>query len=216
MKNRKLRLNISLWLMCFCLCANVVSAQNKPDENKKTDEKITAQTAMKNLAWRSIGPANMGGRVADVEGVPGNPNIVYVATGSGGIFKTTNGGTDWTPIFDRQNTISVGDIALEPGNPDVIWVGTGESNVRNSVSFGDGVYKSTDGGKKWNHLGLKNTNTISKIVINPKNPDIAYVAAVGKIWGQNEERGVFMTTDGGKTWAKTLYMLTSFTARPIW
>jgi photosystem II stability/assembly factor-like uncharacterized protein len=148
----------------------------------------------------------MGGRVADVEGVPGDPNIVYVATGSGGIFKTINGGVDWTPIFDRQNTISVGDIALEAGNPDVIWVGTGESNVRNSVSFGDGVYKSTDGGKTWNHLGLQNTGTISKIVINPKNPDIAYVAAVGHAWGANEERGVFMTTDGGKTWQKTLYI----------
>ena len=163
-------------------------------------------SAMANLAWRSIGPANMGGRIADVEGVPGNPNIVYVATGSGGIFKTTNGGVDWKPIFDRQNTISVGDIALEPGNPDVVWVGTGESNVRNSVSFGDGVYKSTDGGKTWKHLGLKDTNTISKIVINPKNPDIAYVAAVGHAWGENEERGVFMTTDGGKTWTKTLYI----------
>ena len=209
MKNPKLKLNISLWLACLCLSIISVSAQTKSDkqnDDKTSNEKITVASAMENLSWRSIGPANMGGRVADVEGVPGNPNIVYVATGSGGIFKTTNGGTDWTPIFDRQNTISVGDIALEPGNPDVIWVGTGESNVRNSVSFGDGVYKSTDGGKNWNHLGLENTNTISKIVINPKNPDIAYVAAVGKIWGSNEERGVFMTTDGGKTWTKTLYI----------
>lgn len=107
-------------------------------------------TALGNLSWRSIGPANMGGRVSDIEGVPGNPNIVYVATGAGGIFKTVNAGNTWTPLFDRQNTISVGDIALEPGNPDVIWVGTGESNVRNSVSFGDGVYKSTDGGKTGN------------------------------------------------------------------
>ncbi len=163
-------------------------------------------SALSNLSWRSIGPANMGGRVADIEGVPGDPNTVYVATGAGGIFKTTNGGIDWTPIFDRQNSISVGDIALEPGNPDVIWVGTGESNVRNSVSFGDGVYKSTDGGKSWKHLGLKDTNTISKIVINPKNPDIAYVAAIGHAWGQNEERGIFMTTDGGATWKKTLYI----------
>lgn len=163
-------------------------------------------SAFSNLNWRSIGPANMGGRVADVEGVPGDPNTVYVATGSGGIFKTTNGGISWTPIFDRQNTISVGDVALEPGNADVIWVGTGESNVRNSVSFGDGVYKSTDGGKNWKHLGLKNTNTISKIVVHPKNPDIAYVAAVGRAWGQNDERGVFMTTDGGATWKKTLFI----------
>lgn len=162
--------------------------------------------ALSNLTWRSIGPANMGGRIADIEGVPGNPNVLYVATGSGGIFKTVNGGNSWTPIFDRQNTISVGDIALEPGNPDVIWVGTGESNVRNSVSFGDGVYKSNDGGKNWKHMGLKDSNTISKIVVHPRNPDIVYVAAVGHAWGPNEERGVFMTTDGGRTWTKTLYI----------
>jgi len=189
-------------LMTLFLCLNFFTsnAQNKPDE------KMTMTTAFSALNWRSIGPANMGGRVADVEGVPGNPNIVYVATGSGGIFKTTNGGMSWTPIFDRQNTISVGDIALEPGNPDVIWVGTGEANVRNSVSFGDGVYKSVDGGKTWKHMGLKDTNTISRIVVHPKNPDIVYVAAIGHAFGPNEERGVFMTTDGGKTWTKTLYI----------
>jgi photosystem II stability/assembly factor-like uncharacterized protein len=148
----------------------------------------------------------MGGRIADVEGVSGDPNTVYVATASGGIFKTVDGGINWTPIFERQNTISVGDIALEPGNPDVIWAGTGEANPRNSVSFGDGVYKSTDGGKSWKHLGLKETNTISRIIINPKNPDNVYVAAVGRLFGPNEERGVFMTLDGGKTWTKTLFV----------
>ena len=158
------------------------------------------------LEWRSIGPANMGGRTADVEGVPGNPNIVYVGTGSGGVWKTTNGGVTWKPIFERQGTISVGDIVLQPGNPDVVWVGTGEANPRNSVSFGDGVYKSTDGGKTWNHLGLKDTRHISRILIHPTNPDIAYVGALGHAFGPNDERGVFMTTDGGKTWAKTLFI----------
>lgn len=159
-----------------------------------------------NLSWRSIGPANMGGRVADVEGVAGDPNLVYVATGSGGLFKTTDGGVTWTALFERQSTISIGDIALEPGNPDVIWVGTGESNVRNSVSFGDGVYKSTDGGKTWKHMGLKDTNTISKIIVHPKNPDIVYVSAIGHAFGTNDDRGVFMTTDGGKNWTKTLFI----------
>ncbi len=211
MKNRRLNAKVSALLALLCLCLNSVPAwaQRKANERKpseKAAEKMTETTAMANLNWRSIGPANMGGRVADIEGVAGDPNTVYVATGAGGIFKTTNGGMKWTPIFDRQNTISVGDIALEPGNPDVIWVGTGESNTRNSVSFGDGVYKSTDGGKNWKHLGLKDTNTISKIIVHPKNPDIAYVAAVGHVWGANEERGVFMTTDGGKTWTKTLYI----------
>jgi photosystem II stability/assembly factor-like uncharacterized protein len=107
------------------------------------------------LEWRSIGPCNMGGRVADVEGVPGNPNIVYVGSASGGVWKTTNAGTTWTPIFERQGTLSVGDLAIQPENPDVIWVGTGESQTRNSVSFGDGVYKSNDGGKTWSHMGSK-------------------------------------------------------------
>ncbi len=158
------------------------------------------------LEWRSIGPANMGGRTADVEGVPGNPNIVYVGTGSGGVWKTINGGVTWKPIFERQGTISVGDIALQPGNPDVVWVGTGEANPRNSVSFGDGVYKSTDGGKTWNHLGLRDTRHISRVLIHPTNPDIAYVGALGHAFGPNDERGVFMTTDGGKTWAKTLFV----------
>ncbi|HVG20849.1 MAG TPA: hypothetical protein VNI02_17510, partial [Blastocatellia bacterium] len=173
----------------------------------QADGKAPAEArAFERLEWRGIGPSNMGGRAADVEGVPGNPNLVYAATGSGGLWKTTNGGVTWKPIFERQNTLSIGDIALEPNNPDVIWVGTGESNVRNSVSFGDGVYKSNDGGKTWQHLGLKDTSTISRVVIHPTNPDVAYVAAVGHAFGPNEERGVFMTTDGGKTWQKTLYI----------
>ncbi len=196
MLNRGSKLLVAAGLIVAAL-AGFITAQS---------EAAQLNAALSNLNWRNIGPANMGGRVSDVEGVPGDPNTVYVATGSGGIFKTTDGGTNWDPIFDRQNTMSVGDIALEPGNPDVVWVGTGESNSRNSVSFGDGVYKSTDGGKTWQHLGLKETNTISRIIINPKNPDIVYVAAVGRLWGANEDRGVFMTTDGGKTWSKTLYI----------
>jgi photosystem II stability/assembly factor-like uncharacterized protein len=171
-----------------------------------SDTKPTFESAFARLEWRSIGPANMGGRVADVESVPGNANIVYVATASGGLWKTVNAGVTWKPIFERQGTISIGDIALAPGNPDLVWVGTGESNVRNSVSFGDGVYKSTDGGKNWQHMGLKNTEHISAIVIHPQNPDIVYVGALGHAFAPNDERGVFMTTDGGKTWTKTLYI----------
>ncbi len=158
------------------------------------------------LEWRSIGPANMGGRTADVEGVPGNPNVVYVATGSGGLWKTVNGGSSWKPIFERQTSISIGDIALDPSNPEVIWLGSGESNLRNSVSVGDGVYRSTDGGRTWQHMGLRESEHISRIIINPRNPDTVYVGAFGHAFGSNEERGVFMTTDGGKTWQKTLYV----------
>ena len=158
------------------------------------------------LEWRSVGPASMGGRITDVEGIPGNPALVYVASASGGLFKTVNGGMTWTPIFDHQSTISIGDIAVDPHNPDVVWVGTGEANARNSVSFGDGVYKTLDGGKTWRNLGLPDTRHISRIVINPLNTNIVYVAALGHNTGPNEERGVFMTTDGGETWKKVLYI----------
>lgn len=182
------------------------SPQESPTPTKDDKSKSPFEKAFERLEWRSIGPANMGGRTADVEGVPGNANIVYAATGAGGLFKTVNGGVTWKPIFERQGTISIGDIALAPSNPEVVWVGTGESNVRNSVSFGDGVYKSTDGGKNWQHMGLRDTERISAIAIHPQNPDIVYVGALGHAFGPNEERGVFMTTDGGKTWTKTLYL----------
>jgi photosystem II stability/assembly factor-like uncharacterized protein len=158
------------------------------------------------LEFRSIGPASMGGRVTDVEGIPGNPWLVYAATASGGLFKTTNGGTTWTPIFDHEATISIGGIAVDPHNPDVVWVGTGEANARNSVSFGDGIYRTLDGGKTWRNLGLKDTRHISRVVVNPLNTNIVYVAALGHNTGPNEERGVFMTTDGGETWKKVLYI----------
>jgi photosystem II stability/assembly factor-like uncharacterized protein len=206
-------------LCLFLLLLNQSAAPNYAQELSATpspspaesptpssDAKPTFESAFARLEWRSIGPANMGGRVADVEGVPGNANVVYVATASGGLWKTVNAGVTWKPIFERQGTISIGDIALAPSNPDVVWVGTGESNVRNSVSFGDGVYKSNDGGKTWQHMGLRDTEHISAIAIHPQNPDIVYVGALGHAFAPNEERGVFMTTDGGKTWTKTLYV----------
>jgi photosystem II stability/assembly factor-like uncharacterized protein len=163
-------------------------------------------TALNNLEYRYVGPANMGGRTTDVEGVPGNPAIVYVGTGGGGLWKTVNGGTTWTPIFERQGTYSIGDLALDPRNPDVIWLGTGEANMRNSVSFGDGMYKSTDGGKNWTHLGLKETEHIARVLVSPLDSNTAWVCAIGHQAAPNEERGVFMTSDGGKTWQKTLYV----------
>src|SRR5271163_4942362 len=156
------------------------------------------------LEYRSIGPASMGGRTTDIAGVPGDPALVYVATASGGLFKSTNGGVSWTPIFDHENTISIGAIAVDPSNPDVVWVGTGEANARNSVSWGDGVYKSADGGKTWKNLGLKDSQHIGRIRIDPRNPDVVYVAALGHLWGPNTERGVFKTTDGGLTWTHSL------------
>ena len=163
-------------LVAICLLAIVC---NVVAQNGRGPTKSPIEEAFSRLEWRSIGPANMGGRIADVEGVPGDPNVVYVASASGGLWKTTNGGVAWTPIFERQGTLSIGDIALAPSNPEVVWVGTGESNVRNSVSFGDGVYKSTDGGKTWQHMGLKDTERISAIAIHPQNPDIVYIGALG-------------------------------------
>ncbi|HEU4710109.1 MAG TPA: hypothetical protein VFS76_01015 [Pyrinomonadaceae bacterium] len=195
-----MRFRFPLVALCLLTLVTGIFAQNG------AQTKSPLETAFARLEWRSIGPANMGGRIADVEGVPGDANVVYVASASGGLWKTTNGGVKWTPIFERQGTISIGDIALAPSNPEIVWVGTGESNVRNSVSFGDGVYKSTDGGKTWNHMGLKDSERISAIAIHPQNPDIVYVGALGHAFGPNEERGVFMTTDGGKTWTKTLYI----------
>jgi photosystem II stability/assembly factor-like uncharacterized protein len=158
------------------------------------------------LEWRNIGPAIMGGRVSDVEGVPGDPRIVYVGAASGGVWKTEDGGITWKPIFDEQPVSSIGDLALEPGNPEVLYAGTGESNLRNSVSFGNGVYKSTDGGASFRHLGLADTRHISRIVIDPRNPNRVYVGAFGHAFGPNPERGVFRSLDGGASWDKVLYL----------
>ena len=165
-----------------------------------------ADSTFAGLAYRNIGPANMSGRMSDVEGVPGDPSTVYISAASGGVWKTTNAGVTWTPLFDKQPLQSIGDMALDPTNPDVIYVGTGEANVRNSVSYGNGVYKSTDGGKTWKHLGLSDTRHISRIVVNPLDPRKVYVAAIGHSWGPSEERGVFMSEDAGETWKKVLYV----------
>ena len=158
------------------------------------------------LKWRSIGPASMGGRIVDLEVVERDPVVFYIATASGGLFKTENAGTTFDPVFDREATVSIGDVAVSRSHPNVVWVGTGEHNGRNSVSWGDGVYKSTDGGKSWKNMGLKKSFSIGRIAIHPENPDIVYVGAVGRLWGPNPERGLFKTTDGGKSWEKILYV----------
>src|SRR4051812_7403887 len=161
--------------------------------------------ALKNLRWRSIGPANPGGRTTVVTGIPGKPDTFYVAGAAGGIIKTENGGTTWTPIFDNQPVASIGAITVAASNENVVWVGTGEGDPRNSTSFGNGVYRSTDAGRTFTHLGLDDSERIKRIAVHPTNPDVAYVCALGHAWGPNEERGVFRTADGGKTWAKILY-----------
>ncbi len=156
------------------------------------------------LPWRNVGPAIMGGRIDDVAVVESRPATVYVATASGGLLKTTNNGTTWTLLFDEQPVSTIGDVTLAPSNPEIVWVGTGEPNNRQSSSWGNGVYRSTDGGRSWAHLGLADTHHIGRIAVDPRDPDVAYVAAVGHLWGANAERGVFKTADGGKSWAHSL------------
>ncbi len=160
----------------------------------------------KSFTWRNIGPANMGGRITAISVFEADPSTYYVATASGGLLKTTNNGVTFTHQFDKEATVSIGDVCVAPSNRDIVWVGTGENNPRNSVSFGDGVYKSTDGGKSWKNMGLKQTFQIGKILVHPTNPDIVYVGALGRLYGANQERGLFKTTDGGKTWEKVFYL----------
>jgi len=160
--------------------------------------------ATKGLKARSIGPAVMGGRIPEVAVYEKNPSIQYVASAAGGVWKTTNYGTTWTPVFDHESTSVIGAAAVFQGNADIVWAGTGEPNARNSVSWGHGVFRSTDGGKSWKNMGLKESRHIGRIVIHPTNPDIVYVAALGRFWGPNKERGVYKTIDGGNTWEHCL------------
>lgn len=158
------------------------------------------------LHSRSIGPAVTGGRIVDVEIHPDHPSTIFVATASGGIWKSTNRGHRWTPIFDDQAVSTFGDVAIAPSNPSILYAGTGEQNNRQSTSWGNGVYRSDDGGATWRHLGLVGTRHVGRILVHPTNPDVAWVAGMGNLWAPNDERGVFRTRDGGRTWDKVLYV----------
>jgi photosystem II stability/assembly factor-like uncharacterized protein len=155
---------------------------------------------------RAIGPAVTGGRIHDVEALPGDPSTMYVGSASGGLWKTTNRGMTWTNVFDTMAVSTFGDIAISRSNPDVVYVGTGEQNNRQSTSYGNGVYRSNDAGRTWVHLGLEETRHIGRVQIHPTDPDIAYVAAAGNLWAPSEDRGVYKTTDGGRTWDKVLFV----------
>ena len=160
-----------------------------------------AQDALfKDFEWRNIGPANMAGRVTDIEAVDDDFATVYVGAASGGVFKSTNAGVTWTPVFDAYGSGNIGDIAIFQPNPNIVWVGTGESCVRNSVGWGDGIYKSTDGGETFTHMGLTESHHIGEVIAHPTDPDIAYVAAQGHLWGHRGDMGIFKTTNGGRTW----------------
>ncbi|MGB6669404.1 MAG: hypothetical protein WBE73_13735, partial [Candidatus Acidiferrum sp.] len=169
---------------------------------------VRAQTlddnALKAMKWRQVGPFR-GGRTLAVSGVAGDPETYYFGSVAGGVWKTTNGGLTWTPMTDKTGIMSVGAIAVAPSDPNVIYVGTGESCWRGDISYGDGMYKSLDAGKTWSHIGLEDSRHIARIVVSPTNPDVLFVAAMGHAYGPNEMRGVFKSSDGGKSWQKVLY-----------
>jgi photosystem II stability/assembly factor-like uncharacterized protein len=216
---------VSLWLVIGCAAwwgtqeaqaqrgqrqrteARKDETKEKPDAEKKKEEEpkgpFVAET-FSGLKLRSLGPAVTAGRVSDLAVHPKNKAVFYVAVASGGVWKTENAGGTWTPLFDSQGSYSIGVVRLDPNHPEVVWVGTGENNAQRSVSYGDGVYKSEDGGRSWKNMGLKESRHIGSIVIDPRDSNVVYVAAHGPLWGPGGDRGLYKTTDGGKTWSKVL------------
>jgi photosystem II stability/assembly factor-like uncharacterized protein len=182
-----------VYLLCIIISSTIAFSQ-KPD-----------LTLFKNLKTRSIGPAGMSGRVTSIDAVISNPDIIYLGTASGGVWKTDNGGTTWQPIFDEQPILNIGAVTIQQSNPSVLWAGTGEGNPRNSLNIGGGIYKSLDAGKTWKMTGLEKTKNIHRILIDPTNPDVVYAAAIGNPYSEHPERGVFKTTDGGQNWNRILY-----------
>ena len=169
------------------------------------DAIIVDSNTISGLGARNIGSAAMSGRIAALDAVhEGDRLTIYVGAASGGVWKSLNGGTTFKPVFDKQNVQSIGAVTIDPTNPKVIWVGTGESWTRNSVSVGDGIYKSTDGGENWTHMGLSESERIVKIIVDPTAPNTVYACVPGKLWSDSNDRGLYKTTEGGETWNKIL------------
>jgi photosystem II stability/assembly factor-like uncharacterized protein len=158
------------------------------------------------LPLRSIGPANMSGRIVDLDVNERNPYVIYAASSTGGVWKSTTNGVTWKPVFENEGTHSVGDIAVHPIDTGVVWVGTGERASRQSSSWGDGVYKSSDGGRTWRHMGLRDSHHIGRIALHPTDANVVFVAAMGHLWGPNDERGLYKSTDAGATWRRVLHV----------
>ncbi|MGB8950737.1 MAG: glycosyl hydrolase, partial [Candidatus Sulfotelmatobacter sp.] len=216
----KLRVAIVLATICFAFSTSIAAPQDKDADKKaqkkeqKKDEKkeapaeekkggMTADT-FSGLKFRLIGPAVASGRVMSIAVNPRNKFEYYVGVASGGVWKTVNDGTTWTPVFDTEGSYSIGWVTLDPNDPAVVWVGTGESNSQRSVSYGDGIYRSDDGGKNWTNLGLKKSEHIGRVVIDPRDSKVVYVAAEGPLWGPGRDRGLYKTVDGGKNWKAVL------------
>ena len=184
---------INLLIVILLLNCNIIDIKGQAPE-------------MYNMEWRCIGPAHFGGRVTCVLGLPGDHKTYFIGTAAGGLFRTKNGGTTFRSVFDETGSPSIGAVAISPSENSIIYVGTGEGDPRNDISFGDGIYRSDNGGDNWRHIGLDGTERFSAIVVHPENPNIVYAAAMGKAWSANKERGVFKSVDGGKTWDKILFV----------
>ena len=198
---------LSVACLAACFAAALSGAPTKPAPKAPGPAAPVVADVLKGVDFRSIGPTRQSGRFVDFAVPVQQPRTFYAATGSGGLWKTTNNGQSFEPVFDNEKVISIGDVAVAPSDPNVVWVGTGEANNSRSTYWGDGVYKSADGGKTWTNMGLRESHHVGRIVVHPANPDIVYVAALGHLYTDNPERGVFKTSDGGKTWAKSLEVL---------
>ena len=203
MRNGLLRHSLSLAVAT--LSASVAGAQGgqaatAPMINQSPDP------LLRGFRFRNIGPASMGGRLDDIAVSESSPNIIYLGYAVGGVWKSENNGTTFRPVFDTYEVASIGDIAIHPTNPDIVYVGTGEANNRQTSSFGAGMYKTTDGGRSWTYIGLRETQSIARVVLDPRNPETVYVAAAGHLFGPNEERGIYKSTNGGRTWTKVKYV----------
>ena len=206
-------------LVILCACGGTLIAQNQTERTRKPQPEATSPTAektaeppksehedplFKGMKYRTIGPFR-GGRSLTAAGIPGDPTTYYFGSTGGGVWKSTDGAMTWTSVFDKEGVGSIGSVAVSASEPSTVYVGTGEACIRGNISHGDGVYKSLDGGKTWKNVGLRDTRAIGRVIVNPRNPDIVFVAALGHPYGPNPERGIFRTTDGGKNWEKVLY-----------
>jgi len=199
-----------LWLLTFALIAGAGMTPSRAEDDEEAEAEASKDALssgnLGGLKFRSIGPAFMAGRIGDLAVDPQDPSHYYVAACSGGVWKTTNSGTTWTPVFDKQGSYSIGCLRMDPNNPATVWVGTGENNAQRSVSFGDGVYRTLDGGETWKNMGLKDSEHIGMIQVHPRDADTVYVAAQGPLWRSGGERGLYKTTDGGKSWKRILHV----------
>lgn len=203
---------LGVWIVTQLLAATAAVAQvTDPATRMRSWEQhvhLESESPFKDFQWRAVGPKQAGARVEAIAVPPGNHGTIYVGIGSGNLWKTENNGLTWRAIFEKQSTFTIGDVAVSASDPNIVWVGTGETQPRHSgYSYaGTGVFKSTDAGNTWQHMGLEDTHHIGKVLVHPSNPDVVYVAALGHFWSRNEERGVFRTTDGGESWSKVLFI----------